>query len=142
MRNEFIRNLVPGLFLFVCLFVCFVFVFFYCFLFFLKFSKYHNQILHKNVSRGYYNFDMSNVTIDHYYLFNILKFSSNKKLEKEKFNKKSSLFKKFLELHLLLGFLWETRVKKLNLQFKLLALICRFPFLLRFSKNLKDPISR
>ena len=105
MRNEFIRNLVPGLFLFVCLFVCFVFVFFYCFLFFLKFSKYHNQILHKNVSRGYYNFDMSNVTIDHYYLFNILKFSSNKKLEKEKFNKKSSLFKKFLELHLLLGFL-------------------------------------
>ena len=134
MRNEFIRNLVPGLFLFVCLFVLF--------LFFLQFSKYHNQILHKNVSRGYYNFDMPNVTIDHYYLFNILKFSSNKKLEKEKFNKKSSLFKKFLELHLLLGFLWGTRVKKLNLQFKLLALICRFPFLLRFSKNLKDPISR
>ena len=97
MRNEFIRNLVPGLFLFVCLFVLF--------LFFLQFSKYHNQILHKNVSRGYYNFDMPNVTIDHYYLFNILKFSSNKKLEKEKFNKKSSLFKKFLELHLLLGFL-------------------------------------
>ena len=37
--------------------------------------------------------------------FNILKFSSNKKLEKEKLNKKSSLFKKYLELHLLLGFL-------------------------------------
>ena len=37
--------------------------------------------------------------------FNILKFSSNKKLEKEKLNKKSSLFKEFLELYLLLGFL-------------------------------------
>ena len=37
--------------------------------------------------------------------FNILKFSSNKKLEKEKLNKKSSLFKKYLELYLLLGFL-------------------------------------
>ena len=37
--------------------------------------------------------------------FNILKFFSNKKLEKEKLSKKSSLFQKFLELHLLLGFL-------------------------------------
>ena len=104
MRDEFIRNLVPGLFLFVCLFVLFLF-FFIAFCFFLQFSKYHNQVLHKNVYRGYYNFDMPDVKIDHYYLFNILKFSSNKKLEKEKFNKKSSLFKKFLELHLLLGFL-------------------------------------
>ena len=96
MRNEFIRNLVlGGLFLFVCLFVCFVFVFFYCFLFFLKFSKYHNQILHKNVSRGYYNFDMSNVTIDHYYLFNILKFSSNKKLEKKNSTRKVHYLRNF-----------------------------------------------
>ena len=37
--------------------------------------------------------------------FNISKFSSNKKLGKEKLNKKSSLFQKFLELHLLPGFL-------------------------------------
>ena len=36
--------------------------------------------------------------------FNILRFSSNKKSGKEKLNKKSSLFKKFLELHLLFGF--------------------------------------
>ena len=58
--------------------------------------------------------------------FNILKFSSNKK---------SSLFKKFLELHLLLGFLWEKGVRKLSLQFRLLNLICRSLFLLRFYKN-------
>ena len=87
MRNEFIRNLVPGLFLFVCLFVLF--------LFFLQFSKYHNQILHKNVSRGYYNFDMPNVTIDHYYLFNILKFSSNKKLEKKNSTRKVHYLRNF-----------------------------------------------
>ena len=68
-------------------------------------------------------------------LFNILKFSSNKKLEDEKLNKKSSLFKTFLELHLLLGFLWEKRVRKLSLQFKLLAPICRSLFFLHFCKN-------
>ena len=57
--------------------------------------------------------------------FNILKFFSNKKLEKEKLSKKSSLFQKFLELFLLIGFLWKECVRKLSLQFKLLALICR-----------------
>ena len=67
--------------------------------------------------------------------FNILKFSSNKKLEDKKLNKKSSLFKTFFELHLLLGFLWEKRVRKLSLQFKLLSLICRSLFFLRFCKN-------
>ena len=59
--------------------------------------------------------------------FDILRFSSNKKSGKEKLNKKSSLFKKFLELHLLLGFLREKHVRKLSLQFKLLALKSRGP---------------
>ena len=87
MRNEFIRNLVLGP---------------------LKIKKFFG--LQKELFPlpflefpDYFNF----VTFEHYYLFNILKFSSNRKLEKEKLNKKSSLFKKVLELHLLLGFLSE-----------------------------------
>ena len=43
--------------------------------------------------------------------FNILKFSSNNKLENEKMNKRSSLSKKFLELHLLFGFLAKACMK-------------------------------
>ena len=67
--------------------------------------------------------------------FDILKFSSNKKLEKEKLNKKSSLFKKFLELHILLGFLWEKRVRKLSFQFRSMTIICRSLFSFHFCKN-------
>ena len=37
--------------------------------------------------------------------FNILKLTSNKKLEIEKLNNKRSLFKSFFELHLLFDFL-------------------------------------
>ena len=74
--------------------------------FFFQFLKYRNQSLHKIFFRNYYNFNMPNVTFKSIIItFNILKFSSNKKLEKEKLNKESSLFQKFLELHLLLGFL-------------------------------------
>ena len=47
--------------------------------------------------------------------FNVLKFSSNKKLENEKLNKKSSLLQKFLELQLLFGFLLKKRIRKLSL---------------------------
>lgn len=50
--------------------------------------------------------------------FNISKFSSNNKLGKGKLNKKWSLFKKFLELHLLLGFLRNKKhARKLGLNY-------------------------
>ena len=67
--------------------------------------------------------------------FNILNFSSNNKLEKEKLNKKNQLFRKLLELQLLVGFLWKKLLRKLSLLFKLLTLICRSLFWLRFCKS-------
>ena len=62
--------------------------------------------------------------------FNILKFSSNKKLENEKLNKKISIFKKLLQLqnNFCLFFFMKKHVRKLSLQIKLLALICRSLF--------------
>ena len=67
--------------------------------------------------------------------FNNFELSSSKKLEKEGINKKSSMFEKFLELLFLLGFLWEKRVRKVSLHFKLLVQICWSLFLLLFCKN-------
>ena len=71
----------------------------------------------------YYNFHMPNLTFEHYYPFsnlhlltiNKLKFYSNKKLKNEKLNKKSWLFQKFLELHLLFVCLfYEKSVSRLK----------------------------
>ena len=121
MRNEFIRNLVLGpmknikfFWLQKELFPLPFLEFWSFFSFFLQFLKYRNQILYKTFFRDCYNFDPPHVTFEYYIIFNILKCSSNKKLEKGKLNKKSSLFRIFLELHLLLGLLWEKRVRKIT----------------------------
>ena len=66
--------------------------------------------------------------------FDILKFSSNEKLEKEKLNNKKLLFKKFLKLHLCFfsyeKSLWENSVSNLKYWLEFVSL-----FRLRFCKN-------
>ena len=72
--------------------------------FFSRFSKYRNQILNKHFFRDYYNFDMPNVTFEHYYPCLYFKIFFKKETRKRKTEGKSSLFGKFLELYLLLDF--------------------------------------
>ena len=80
-------------------------IFLICF-YFLQFSKYCNQILNKDLFLVIIIILICRtLPLSIIIPFNILEFSSNKKLEKEKLNKNSSLFKKLLELHLLPGVL-------------------------------------